>query len=116
MENIMKHIRGQPACLGVIATAMIGIDQGSFPGECMYLAMSKCVVFLFQRQAFDYRSMGDPAQGQYRCSAGHGIQFSGQIGIAGCDLASQGLVSRGQAFYRVGNPAMFQAQAVVQVQ
>ena len=112
----MKHIRGQPVCLGVVATAMVGIDQGSFPGEYMYLAMSKCVIFLFQRQAFDHRYMGNPAQSQYRCSAGHGIQFSGQIGIAGGDLASQGLVSRRQAFYRIGNPAMFQAQAVVQVQ
>ena len=116
MEDIMKHIRGQPARLSVIAAAMVRIDQGSFSGECMYLAMSKCVVFLFQRQTFDYCSMGDPTQGQYYSSFGHGVQFSGQIGIAGGDLIAQGFVSWGQAFYRVGNPAMFQAQAIVQVQ
>ena len=113
IENIMKHSRGQLARLGVIAAAMVRIDQASFSGECMNIAMGKCVVFLFQRQTFDYRSMGDPTQGQDYSSFGHGVQFSGQIGIAGGDLIAQGFVFRGQAFYRVGNPAMFQAQAVV---
>ena len=64
-KHVMKHFFGQASGLGVIATAVIRVEQGQPWCQFVFLIVRKLVINLLQAQGLDHGLVGDAAQCQH---------------------------------------------------
>jgi hypothetical protein len=112
-KNITKHGRRESPRIGVVATAVIGVQQQETIVNPVLCRVSKFEFHLAQSQCLDNRTMSDPAKRQYDGSFFKGSQFVGKKPIARIDFCTDRLVIWRQALHRIGNPASNQLQAII---
>ena len=113
LENIGKHFCTQTACLGVITAAMIGVHQPAAVRQRVAGAVAEGIWLQFQIQGPQHGIMGDFAKGQDQCPPAQCTDFTAQIIITHPDLFPGGFIFRRQAFYRIGDTAIFQPQFII---
>src|ERR1700722_11195780 len=86
-----EHLRSQPARLGVIAAAVIGVDDVQAVDAMLgSMAEGKGAALLTQRH--QYRVMGDTPQRQDHLHAGERRDLGGDVAVAAPDLGAVRLV------------------------
>ena len=113
VERGVEHRRSQAARIGVVAAAVIAVDQQPAAVQRMRGAVREGERRGFQRKRAQRRFVRDAAERQDRAALRHARQVGCEVVVAGADFDGRGLVCRRQALDRIGDAAVDEAQAII---
>ena len=111
-KHRMKHLFSKTPGIGIVARAMVAIEQRLTLWQCVFRAMLKFAVSGFQTEGRQYGGMCDGAEredGDCRWQSGY---FILQKRVAGADFDWQWFVLRRQTFDGIGDAAILEAQCI----
>jgi len=112
-KHLFEHLHGQPSRVGVIAAAMIAIDQHPAVGQFMFGTMREFIVDQPSAQMSHEAVMRDLAQRNENAEAWQRINLAREKLAAGIDFLWQGLVLGWQALDRINNDRAVEGQAII---
>jgi hypothetical protein len=112
-EDVGKHFSGQTPRLGVIAAAMVGVDQQFPVGKSMAVTVSERVRCQTQSQCPQHRVVRDFAETYNDRPIVQPLQFAPEVAVALTDFIGARFVLRWQAFHGIGYAAIVEFQAII---
>src|SRR5438874_6567989 len=103
LEYALEHGRRDPSGVGVVAAAVIAVEEPRAAFERMARAVPEAVSARRQRKRAQHRIVGDAPQCEDGRAVGQHRELSGEIRIALADLSGKRLVGRRQALHRIGD-------------
>lgn len=115
-EYRVEHLCGESPGLGVVAAAVVRIEQHTLARKHVAGAVGKSSLRRFDARRAQHGGMGNATQRDDDSHSRQRGELSGQVGIAQPDLVRQRLVGWRQTLDCVRDPAVAQPQAVTRGQ
>ena len=116
VEHRVEHRLGETPGVGVVAAAVIAVEQHPAAVERVPRAVTEYERGGRQPERHSDRAVRDAPEREHRAAGGEVGEFRRKIRVAVTDFRRQWLVRRRQALHRIGDPALDEREPILPIE